>query len=249
MVAHRPADQSEQSVAGVVAVGVVDLLQVIDIDEGDRQCPACSPGALDLVRDLREAEPASPRTGQLVGCRDFECMLGFAPGAAGLGAITRGGFAVGRGAGPISRSPGTLSRRLFAKLGARRVGVLSVPGREKVSFVGLSIALRAGSVSLLCCLEPGRRGLVPQQRHLVTDGGFVLSRQPRLLVNVGITARCEVSIRSDLVCNGAVALAIAGRLILIGPGLILIAHRLVAIGQRLLIGRYTTRAAAGRTCR
>ena len=65
----RLGDAPQHVVAGRVAVGVVDGLEVVDVDEGHRQRPLVAVGPLDLVEQLDEQRPPVGDAGQLVGRR------------------------------------------------------------------------------------------------------------------------------------------------------------------------------------
>ena len=86
---HGRAEELQERVTGKMALGVVDLFEPVDIDEGEHERGAGAVGARELARDFLEAEPSHPRARQLVLARKLEaaCELGLE--AVGLGAFAR----------------------------------------------------------------------------------------------------------------------------------------------------------------
>ncbi len=64
--AERLGDAAQDDVAGGVAVGVVDGLEVVDVDEGDRQRPLVAAGTLDLGEERGQEGAAVGHAGQAV---------------------------------------------------------------------------------------------------------------------------------------------------------------------------------------
>ena len=65
----RLGDAAQDDVAGGVAVRVVDGLEVVDVDEGDRQRPLVAGRPLDLGEQLGEQRLAVGDAGQPVDGR------------------------------------------------------------------------------------------------------------------------------------------------------------------------------------
>ena len=65
----RLGDPAQDDVAEAVPIGVVDRLEVVDVDEGDRQCSLVASGALDLGEEAREQRLAIGHAGQPVDRR------------------------------------------------------------------------------------------------------------------------------------------------------------------------------------
>ena len=62
-------DTPQDVVAGGMPVGVIDGLEVVDVDECDGQGPLVAVRALDLVEELDKQRPAVRDAGELVGGR------------------------------------------------------------------------------------------------------------------------------------------------------------------------------------
>ena len=75
--AERLGDAAQHDVAGGVAVGVVDGLEVVDVDERDRQRALVAAGALDLGEQGGQQRAAVRDAGQAVDGRE---VLGLGEG-------------------------------------------------------------------------------------------------------------------------------------------------------------------------
>ena len=155
-------------VAGCVAVSVVDLLEAVDVHEGERELGPRPPGALDLAGHLVEADLARPRARELVVRRQLVVALGFRGRTLRLGPLLACLLTVGCGPDPVLGRLGPVSRRsravalgpdqdvlptrvrlvVPAMLAGQAVAALGVP----VAKLRRPIAIRAGRQSLLCAL-------------------------------------------------------------------------------------------------
>ncbi len=62
-------NRPEQVVAGAVARSVVELLETVEVEQGDGQAGAAAPGPLDLQRKLLLPAPPVTDAGERVGAR------------------------------------------------------------------------------------------------------------------------------------------------------------------------------------
>ena len=166
-VAHGGDDRLEQRVPCVVAVAVVERLQLVDVDEGQDE-PAVAPaGAVDLVLERDLAHLAPQRAGEVV-------VVGVAELDGGARAILGRRGTVGGGARTVGGRAGAVVRRPRAQRGqALRRGLLRAVrhgrGLEGLGgLVALHRRLVAGAcrqVALVGGAEPfGRRARALRRR-------------------------------------------------------------------------------------
>src|SRR5450755_268656 len=94
-------DSSQQRVAGGVSLAVVELLEVVNVGDGEHQPSRSVPGAVDLTLEGDHAKLAAVGAGEWVKQGLFELLFGLLAIARGRGAICRGVFSVGRRTRPF----------------------------------------------------------------------------------------------------------------------------------------------------
>lgn len=111
-------DGGEQGVSGEVTLGVVDLLESVDVDEGEDETLAAAVCSVYLSLQLLDPGTSSPDVCQLIdlrrfsipcGLRAFVCGLGEL--ALGLRAFLAGSGAIGSRSGAVGGCCGAIGRR------------------------------------------------------------------------------------------------------------------------------------------
>ena len=162
-------DEVQQSVAGRVPRGVVDLLETVDVDEGERELAARPPGALDLAGHLGQPEPSRPGARQLVGGGELESVARFLARETRLGALRRCLLPVVRRPRtvvgclrPIGRCSRAVAFGTQENVVPTRVGfVLGVAQMSQaIAGLGAAIAKLGRAITILRNLQPRRRRLV-----------------------------------------------------------------------------------------
>jgi hypothetical protein len=109
---------SQQRVARRVALAVVDLLEPVDVDEGEHQASVRGPSAVDLAleRGHSELPPVDPLRSSSCTCQKSAC------------ACSRSRAAAARSLAARSRSAAARARSAAARAQLRRVGARSRRG-------------------------------------------------------------------------------------------------------------------------
>jgi hypothetical protein len=224
-----------------VALAVVDLLQPVNVDEGEYQGSARSMCTLELARYLFETERARPSAGQLVRRSPHQVVFGCDPLPTSLSALTGGFLPVsGRTSAIIGRldpvGRGTRSIALCVQKHVRRTRVgatlLIVQASQRIARFRAMIAARGRTVAIVGRLQPRVGALVAQCGHGVAVVSRTPARRGASIVRSPVAAGSEVVVCSMLILVGAALIAVAGGLVVIRPGLILIAPRLILIRRR-----------------
>jgi hypothetical protein len=238
---ERVGDRDQQRIAREVTLGVVDLLQTVDIDERDHKPFARSASALALTLELFHTRPAPSNMGQLIDLGRLAVKRGLNPVARRHRTITRGLLAfrgrpetICRCIGAIVRSPPAITRdpqQLLSRHRTSRSSRTITRPNTLVSPLGYPIA-RRGYTSAL----PGRD--IPRGRHIQTSTSLPVSQLSRVLTSrADLTTNLLAGSRRRFLIAGRLIL-IRGQLITIGGRLILIRGRLIPIGRRLITVRY-----------
>ena len=239
-------DLVQELVAGRMAKSVVDLLEVVDVDEGERELGARPPGALDFAGNFIEADLAGPGARQLVGRGELEGVLGLggctlASARWSLASLAVGGGpgAVFGGLGPVGSSSRAVILGPEQKVRSTRalIAVLVLKTSLPIASLGTAVAKLCRFVALVPGPQSLRRRLIALRCH------FRLGREPSALAPTSsarerphrsLAAKCVIG--SVLILVRASLIALARGLVVVGPGLILIARGLIAIAECLVVG-------------
>jgi hypothetical protein len=116
----RGDDFSQQRVAGGMPLTVVELLELVDVGEGEHQPTGSVPRAVDLAFEGDHAELAAVGAGEWIKQGLFELLFGLAAIARSSGTVTGGVFSVDCRARPfVGRARPHLSGVLTGGLGRR----------------------------------------------------------------------------------------------------------------------------------
>ena len=165
-------------VAGLVTLGVVDLLEAIDVGEGEHETAARPASALDLALHLAEPEHSCPGAGQPVRRGELEIVFRFGTSLARLLALLRGSIPLGGGPDaivgclrPIDRRPSPVALSPKMHVLGSLVGVLVAFARNSSAVTKVG-----GSITKICCLVTkvggfitNRSRLRPRRRRLVAE--------------------------------------------------------------------------------
>jgi hypothetical protein len=95
----------------LVPVSVVDLLQAVDVDEGEREPLTRPAGTLDVAVQLDKAELSGPRARYFVSRGELEVVLGFDARTLSRGTLNSCRLPVGGGPETVFGCLGPISCR------------------------------------------------------------------------------------------------------------------------------------------
>jgi hypothetical protein len=173
MASEAVGHVAEQFVAGVVAVLVVDGLQVVHVHEGGYKVSARPARAVDFALKLLKPDAPPSGTSQLVG--------------PSVRAVVRGLLAVARGLLPVARGLLAVKRRALAVV-RRALAALNRAGTKLLHSQGVPVFEESGAA-------------VELERFLVANGGIVVAPRRELvalLCRCVAPARCLVAKASSL---------------------------------------------------
>ena len=144
-----------------MSLAVVELLEVVDVGEGEHQPAGSVPGAVDLALEGDHAELSAIGAGEWVELGLFEFRFGPLAIARGSGPVRRGVFSIGRRARPfLSRARPHLRRVLAGGLGRRDWHGFAVQScRYPVALGGGAIAGLGAEIAQVRCLVARDRAL------------------------------------------------------------------------------------------
>ena len=101
MGSDRRDDRSEQRVARGMALAVVDLLELVDVDEGEDETAGAVTSTVDLPLECEHSQSAAQRAGEWIELRLFQRLFQKLAIPGRGRAIRSGAFAVHRSAGTL----------------------------------------------------------------------------------------------------------------------------------------------------